>query len=139
VYVNKLDLVAITETWLRNTDDAIRAKLFPDGYKFVDFPRVRCGGAGIGLIYKNNFRVILRSGEENYFEDSELLVEVSSSRQLRVIVVYRPPYSECHTISIGTFIRQFSNCMESVILSKEHMLVLGDFNIHWTFLMMLML
>ena len=131
VYENKFDLVAITETWLRDIDDAIRVELCPDGYKFVDFPRVRCGGGGIGLLYKNNLRVTtIRSGEEDSFEYSELLVEVSSSRKLRVVIVYRPPYSEHHKISIGTFIRQFSNYMESVILSKEHLLVLGDFNIH---------
>ena len=125
------DLVAITETWLRDIDDAIRVELCPDGYKFVDFPRVRCGGGGIGLLYKNNLRVTtIRSGEEDSFEYSELLIEVSSSRKLRVVIVYRPPYSEHHKISIVTFIRQFSNYMESVILSKEHLLVLGDFNIH---------
>ena len=131
VYENKFDLVAITETWLRDIDDAIRVELCPDGYKFVDFPHVRCGGGGIGLLYKNNLRVTtIRSGEEDSFEYSELLVEVSSSRKLRVVIVYRPPYSEHHKISIGAFIRQFSNYMESVILSKEHLLVLGDFNIH---------
>ncbi|CAB4007827.1 Hypothetical predicted protein [Paramuricea clavata] len=115
---NKFDLVAITETWLRNIDDAITVELCPGGYKFAEFPRVRCGGGGIGLLYKNNLRVTtIRSGEEDSFKYLELLAEVSSSRKLRGI--YRPSYSEYHKVSIGTFIRQFSNYMQSVIYQRN--------------------
>ena len=29
-----------------------------------------------------------------------------------------------------TFLSEFSSYMESIILSKDHLLILGDFNIH---------
>ena len=35
----KIDLCALTETWLRSDDDATRAEICPTGYKFLDQPR----------------------------------------------------------------------------------------------------
>ena len=40
--------------------------------------------------------------------------------------IYRPPYS--HTIS--TFITEFANLLETVVLLNEQLLICGDFNIH---------
>lgn len=127
----KHDLVAVTETWLRTADDAIRVELCPVGYKFIDFPRKGRNGGGIGLLYRDYFKVAkVRNGEEKSFEYCELLVQASTSCKIRVVIVYRPPYNENHRVSMGMFINEFSNYMDSIILSKEQLLILGDFNIH---------
>ena len=39
-------------------------------------------------------------------------------------------HSDDHRVPISKFFTELSNLMESVILSKEHLLVLGDFNIY---------
>ena len=128
---NKLDLVAVTETWLQKKDDAVRVKLCPAGYKFVDHPRLRRGRGGIGLLHRHSFGVTtVRSGEEESFDYSELLIQLSSSCKFKTIIVYRSPPSEGHRVSMSTFLSEFSNFLESVILSKECLLILGDFNIH---------
>ena len=72
----------------------------------------------------------VRNGEEESFEYCELLVQISSSRKIRVVIVYRPPFSKNHRVPMGTFLREFSSYMESIILSNDHLLILGDFNIH---------
>ena len=72
----------------------------------------------------------VRNGEKESFEYCELLVQISSSLKIRVVIIYRPPHSEDHRVSVVTFLSEFSSYMESIILSKDHLLILGDFNIH---------
>ena len=72
----------------------------------------------------------VRNGEKESFEYCELLVQISSSLKIRVVIVYRPPHSEDHGVPMVTFLSEFSSYMESIILSKDHLLILGDFNIH---------
>ena len=62
---------------------------------------------------------------------SDLLVQLPTPCKLRIIIVHRTPPSENHRVPISTFlIKEFADLMVSVILSKERLLVLGDFNIH---------
>ena len=105
-------------------------KLCPAGYKLINYPHTkRCGG-GIGLLYKDSLQVTkVHNSEKESFEYCELLVQISSSRQIRAII-YRTPHSEDHRVRKGAFLSEFSSFMESIILSKDHLLILGDFNIH---------
>ena len=44
--------------------------------------------------------------------------------------MYRPPYSTKHKVTVNVFLREFSDYLESFVLSKEHILIAGGFNIH---------
>ena len=128
---NKYDLVAITETWLQKRDDAVRAEHRPTGYKLIDYPRSGRGGGGIGLLFRDCLRVsTVRSAEKEAIDYSELLVQLPTSCKLRIIIAYRTQPSENHRVPTSTFLKEFADLMECVILSKERLLVLGDFNIH---------
>ena len=122
----------ITETWLQPQDDALRIELCPPGYKFIDFPRQERIGGGIGLLYKDSLRVnSTRDGIQESLEFCELLVQTSTSRKIRLVIVYRPQNSDDHRrVPINTFLMEFSDLMESTILSKEPLIVVGDYNIH---------
>ena len=52
------------------------------------------------------------------------------SSHLRIIVIYRPPYSEEHKVPMSTFFAEFTVYVESILLSNEELLILGDFKIH---------
>ena len=109
------------------SSDKVDDELCPAGYKLIDYPRTGRGGGGIRLLYKDSLRVTkVRNGEEESFEYCELLVQISSSRKTRVVIVYRPPFSKNHRLPMGTFLRQFSSYMKSIILSNDHLLILGD-------------
>lgn len=54
----------------------------------------------------------------------------SGSFSMRLVVVYRPPYSVKHPITIKTFIAEFTDYLETIILSAEPLFITGDFNIH---------
>ena len=68
-------------------------------------------------------------GEKTSFEFSEWTVQ-SASHNLRIIVIYRPPYSEEHRVTTSTFFPEFADYVGTILLSKEELLILSDFNIH---------
>ncbi|CAB4017697.1 Hypothetical predicted protein [Paramuricea clavata] len=125
----KLDVVGITESWLSYDDAAVRTELCPDGYKFLNHPRDGLRGGGTGLIYRDLCAKKLDAGIKRSFEFSEWSV-TTSSHKLRIVVLYRPPYSSEHNVPMRVFSNEFSNYLESLLLSKEPLLIFGDFNIH---------
>ena len=55
---------------------------------------------------------------------------IPSSHDLRIIIVYRPPYSGNHKVPSSTFFNEFSEYLESVVLCSEQLIAVGDFNFH---------
>lgn len=72
---------------------------------------------------------MVNSGAKSSFEFSEWLTSTPTAR-LRVIIIYRPPFSNTHPVTITTFLSEFANYLESVVLSNEQLIICGDFNIH---------
>ena len=127
---NKADLFAVNETWLTHNNTTALAELSVPGYKLLYCPRSKLRGGGTALFFRDCFDVTrVNSSEESSFEFSEWLVSTPTVR-LRVIVVYRPPYSHTHPVNIYTFITEVANLLESVVLLNEQLLICGDFNIH---------
>ena len=62
---NNIDACALTETWLSNqTSPAIPTELTPDGFKFLNQPRIGKKGSELGITYKKNLDIkILESRE----------------------------------------------------------------------------
>ena len=49
---------------------------------------------------------------------------------MRLVIIYRPPYSEEHRVSTSVFLTEFTEYLETLLLCKEQLLITGDFNIH---------
>ena len=123
----KADLFTFTESWLREGADAVRAELSPDCYKFMGQNRIGRSGGGTGITYCHSLNVKrIDGGEHESFEFSEWMVSGRSTKKLRVVIIYRPPYSENHSLTVLTFCSEFANYMESILLSKEQLLIVGD-------------
>ena len=121
----------VTETWLKEADTVSIAALSPPGYLFKNFPRQsnRPGG-GTGIMFNANFNVTLNDGgEKRSFEYSEWNLTISN-RTIKVLAVYRPPYSQTHPVSSSVFSEEFSNLLESIVMCAEVLLISGDFNFH---------
>ena len=106
-------------------------KCQPVGYSFKDYPHQsgRVGG-GTGLLCRSNLTPsLVRSGVNKSFEFSEWFIKCLSLA-IRLIVVYRPTYTKEHPISPATFDEEFGEYLHGVILSKEPLLITGDFIFH---------
>ena len=125
----KADLVAVTETWLSCCDDAIRVELCPDGYKLLDHVRDCHQGGSTALLFRDSLTVKkVVGGAKLSFEFSEWTVQLVSSYDLHLAIVYRPQSdSDDHRIPMTTFFNDLSVYLETVILV---VFIVVDFNIH---------
>ena len=99
----------------------------------------------LGYLFKNNLMVTkVTGGEHQSFEYSEWKV-TSGSRRVYLIIMYRPPYSAAYRIQIkfivlycivlypvtcAVFFVEFAEYLESIVLSADPLLIVGDFSIH---------
>ena len=80
---NKLDLMIITETWLRENDQVIINELTPDGYKFNHVARQGHRGGGIGVLYRKSFNLIMQSNVTyTSFEQMDVLLTAVSNYEM---------------------------------------------------------
>ncbi len=118
-------MLAITETWLTpGKSSEVLNTICPAGYGHVSSSRSHGGGGGVALVYKKTVSVkkIDNLPSLNSFEYLDLRVRLTSVL-LRLIIIYRPPSS-----STSEFIKDFATLLDSVVLVKEKLVLLGDFN-----------
>ena len=56
---------------------------------------------------------------------------VHDNTQIIVCTIYRIPPSKENKLSKSSFLGEFNSFLEKISISKERILLLGDFNIHW--------
>jgi hypothetical protein len=85
------------------------------GTKQLDHPRLDRRGGGTGLIYRESLSVEnIDAGAtvQDSYEFSEWIIK-SPLHNLRIVVIYRPPYSVDHPVSTSVFFTEFSEYLES--------------------------
>ena len=126
-----MDIFALTETWLTEKDVATKLEITPtEIHKVVQQDRQGRRGGGTGLLYKENMDVKkIESGERTSFEFSEWRVTYTSLRT-KLIIIYRPLFSQAHPITPPVFFEEVSSYLESFSLFPELLILPGDFNFH---------
>jgi len=107
-----------------------RADITLPGFKLFDQPRLGRTGGGLALLIKNEIDARkIDGGERRSFEFFEWIVHYGSN-SLRIVTIYRIPYSQAHPVTTSVFLDEFTTYIESIIMSAEPLLITGDFNIH---------
>ena len=128
--IAKLIFFAITETQLTQNDAVVCTEITPAGYRLLHRPRADRVGGGTALLYRESFNIRqFAAGEKSSFEFSEYLIDASSF-QFRLVILHRIPYSAVHPITSSTFFLEFSDYLDSLLLSKVPLCISGDFNLH---------
>ena len=52
-----IDLLAITETWLKDTNSHVINECTPTGYSICHTPRITSSGGGVALVYKSSMKL----------------------------------------------------------------------------------
>ena len=122
---HNLDLVALTETWLRwDESSTILNEVTPPGYSLRHVPRERRGG-GLALVYQTSFKVRVDQVEDyNSFEHMTVHITSGTRSKGTLVIIYRSP-----SAAKAAFFRDFWVLLEHYILTPNLILV-GDFNIH---------
>ena len=127
---NNLDVLCLTETWLKPNDYITLNESTPQDYSYKHEPRLKRKGGGVAVIYSNIFETTKKSSfKYNSFEVLVLNVKIYSindKSRLRFVLatVYRPPGHH------KDFIKEFADFLSELILTADKVLIVGDFNIH---------
>ena len=91
---DKIDVLAITETWLSTNSEYERHEIVPSGYEIIHVDREGRKGGGVAVIYRQELAVIQKHiGTFDSFE--HCIVDINGmSDKVRLAVVYRPPSSD---------------------------------------------
>uniref|UniRef100_A0A669B0J7 Reverse transcriptase domain-containing protein n=1 Tax=Oreochromis niloticus TaxID=8128 RepID=A0A669B0J7_ORENI len=121
--VTGLDLLFMTETWIRPGESFPFSELLPPNCAFFSSPRPSGRGGGLAVVFRNKFRV--RHLPSPMFPSFEAqLLELAGTPLTLCVVIYRPPkYNK-------TFINDFGDFLASLYLNYDRVLITGDFNIH---------
>ena len=120
-----LDICAITETWLKKSDEIGKAALKPEGYEILSSSHpIRLDG-GITIIYKEDLQ-ITKSHEYQFGTCKCTDFKISCDQSSYSLgLFYRP---DGHPFL--AFINDMVEYMENNITVKSEFLSLRDFNIH---------
>ena len=125
VISKKLDIVAITETWLSPKEtSAGLADLTPKGFKLFHQPRKGKTGGGVAIMVADHLNVTrCKMSEFGSFEAMCCKI-TSTSFCSHVICLYRPPGYP------SSFFQQFQDLLENMSSFPGELFILGDFNLH---------
>ncbi len=128
---NKLDIVAVSETWLRKGDDVIVGDITPDGYCIKQVPRSASKrGGGIALLYKQGFDIRFTDLGITHKSFEYLSAEiVSSTLSMTLVTIYRPQQKSTGS-SFSDFLDELAVVIDNALLKQMPLLVTGDFNVH---------
>ena len=134
---NKLDIVALTETWISNDpskSNRVVIECAERGYTLHQIPRSsgRRGG-GVGVMLNNSIKLTTRlmpvyAAES--FESMELIITIVSI-SIRLVIIYRMPPSKENKIKRSSFITEFADYVEKLSCLNCKLIIVGDFNINW--------
>ena len=130
---NKIDLLALSETWLK-PDSLVETinSITPDGYLCMHVPRVDKRGGGVAFIYRSTFD--FRLVKYPVYKSFEMIVGklVCKSSSFLFANVYRPPTFDGKSVhdSVNAFLDEFSSVLEDIGTTPSEIFLSGDYNIH---------
>ena len=135
---NKLDLLAVSESWLRG-DGSVRPQrmtkheMIPLSHQILHIPRPgdRKGG-GIALLFKKAFQAKVLDYTKESTEQLEYLVTkiVINKTSVRLLIVYRPNPTPANNLNVKLFWKDFEKLISKHASCAEEVIVTGDLNFH---------
>ncbi len=121
----KLELLALTETWLNECDRSKINEMTPETHTFVHIPRSDRKGGGVGLLLQKSCNKIKIATTIKFasFEHMQVTCELGGKKTV-FIVVYRPP-----NLSDKVFIDDFRKYQETLDMVSANVYIWGDFSI----------
>ena len=99
-----IDILCLTETWLRPEDPVVIGELSPPGYTFINVPRENAEDhhGGVGVLFKSQLHLGLLKTDIQFpkYDTFQYTVVSNTSRTLTIIVVYRTPPSTKNQLKV---------------------------------------
>lgn len=120
-----LDILAITETWLSDSDLAVISEMTPDTHTFLHTTRQTGRGGGVGVFICKAVKKIRKCAIDrpDSFEVVQVQCEVNG-KKITLIVIYRPP-----NLSMYNFIYELKTYLDTIDMVSSNVIICGDFNV----------
>ena len=122
-----LDILVLTETWHRSSDDISVKMAMPTGFSFVDRVRISdpCHG-GLIIYFSSKFKI--KNIQTPVFKTFEVLaLKIFINKQpLILLAIYRPGSTQPSSL----FFTELRTVLEHITLMGSQIIVAGDFNVH---------
>ena len=123
---SKSDVLFLSETWISENNNYTCDQFTPSGYSTHHIPRKGRPGGGVVIVTKNTLRANpIDSMQFCSFEHGAARLK-SKDKYITVVIVYRTPGHVNQQ-----FLLEFSQLLERHTLTKDRILICGDFNIHF--------
>ncbi len=118
-----LNLMALTETWIKPEDTATPAALSTN-FTFSHTPRTIGRGGGTGLLISNEWKFDLLPSLTGNSSFESHPITITHPAKIHFVVVYRPPGQ------LGNFLEELDVLLSNFPEDGTPLVLLGDFNIH---------
>ena len=127
---NGIDVCCLQETFLKMDDKVKIREIEEYGFKIYSKPRRRHGG-GVAIVYKTNINLQINNKVKKFktFEVIETMLQ-TKGELLRLVNVYRPPYSKQNPYTVNMFLVEFEEYLDSLDDKPATPIIVGDLNIH---------
>ena len=122
---SRSDILFLSETWISENNNHTCDQFTPLGYTTHHIPRKGRQGGGVAIVTNNALRGNpIKIAEYHSFEHAIVRIK-SKDSYITAVTLYRPPGHVSQQ-----FLTEFTELLETISLSKDRVLVCGDFNIH---------
>ena len=131
-----IDIMCLTETWLTNTERHRKTigDLTLPGFNLINVPRSFRSGGGVAIIHHSSIesKLIQTQHVASSFESMCVCMKFKGTKSpIKLVVLYRPPYSQKNKLGFNVFLGEFSNFLTSLLSVSCKLIIVGDFNVHW--------
>ena len=121
---NNLDILCVTETWLKDSDSSVVNECCPSTHTFYGRQRQEKRGGGVGAFLAGSLKhvKIIDQIRVNSFEYLQIVFK-NRNEWVMMLVIYRSPSS-----SPDAFFQEFDILLESLDLITYKTFICGDFN-----------
>ena len=116
---------------MKEADTAKLQEIRDYGWEILSDPRKHRSGGGIALLYNKDLKLTPNSKVAKYksFQVMEAVLETTSGL-VRLINIYRPPYTKKAKHTEATFLCEFEQYLCNLSEKPGYPIMAGDFNIH---------
>ncbi|KAK6181912.1 hypothetical protein SNE40_009690 [Patella caerulea] len=128
-----IDILLITETWLKDNDTIVINEILPPDYDILFENRQTSRGGGLGIIFRQSLSLKqFNSSEIKSFKSFEHIGFNlrQNNVSVQIIALYRPPPSAKNKLNFQNFEDEFLELICDLNVTCTQPLFFGDFNIH---------
>ena len=120
-----LDVLALTETWMREGDPAaVLPDVAPPGYTVHHIPQRTGRGGMLAVVHRNSINIKFWKIPPTTIEfESQFMILSTPGKSMDLISIYRPP----GPVS-GDFLEELADLLDQLTTTDRCFLVCGDFN-----------